>query len=162
MKPILQLGEDGPSPFRILSSSANPENPSFSDVLFDANAQMMRVKQKGVIYVDTNPGFWDGPGCYAGRSVPIVNPHPTRRHIVLANGWLANETSAKRMLPCQYGQTSEHLYTTYFAQNGIGVATDATSVWGINCNSGKYNNYYNYYLSSYCYVSYLVLHNTIG
>lgn len=174
---------NGASPFRILGPGSDPDNPGFDDLIFDGNQQPLRVKQKGSIYVGVNPGFWDGPGSYAGASTPIIDPHPTKRHLVLANGWAESNTSSVRMLPRQFGYTKTRETSLYYEQEGIGVATDATKVWGLNHYSGKANWVYWYteympmpgggnmelthwridgYNYNKCYVSYMVLRNVIG
>lgn len=165
----------GASPFRVLGPNSDLNNPGFDDVIFDGNQQPLRVKQKGTIYVTVNPGFWDGPGCYAGVSTPIIDPHPTKRHLVLANGWQDTNSSSVRFLPRQFGYTRTREYDLFYAQEGIGVATDASKVWGLNHHSGLplwtfwYADAMGFphfritgYTYHWCYVSYMVLRNVIG
>lgn len=134
--PTVQLVGGGASPLRLLGPGADPNNPSFSDVIFDGNQQPLRVKQKGTVIMSFGPGFSAGIGAYGGTSVPIANPHPTKRHMAIAIGNVGTSVGATRQTPGMSGQQvtggSAYGAFTFFQNNGIGVGTDPTKVWTLN------------------------------
>lgn len=182
MTDLVRLVSGATSPFRVLSGSANPATPLLEDTIFDGNQQPLRVKQKGVIHAPYGPGFASGFGAYGGASAPIANPIPDKRHYCLGLGYSTADNI--RRTPSQDGSRATVMWITctlvsYFTNSGIGVATDAANVWGFNNYAyrpvtgnagcavcGKLGCFPIVstigFTAPDVFVSYLVLHNTIG
>lgn len=135
MTDVLKLFSGGSSPFIITSPSANPASPQLEDTVFDGGQQPLLRKQKGSIYIPSGPGWGYGPGGYAGVSVPINNPYPNGRHYVVGLGY--NTADGIWRTPFQTNVQSTLAYAVggnyvCYTGTGIGVATDATRVWGFS------------------------------
>lgn len=145
MTRLVALESDSANPFRLLGPGSDPDNPLFSDIIFDSNVATYLTIQEGAFSNVTSSFYAYGAGTAAG--VPLVKPVSGRRPLFLCcsdsvsnglyggisgymdlpfRGWLLAPTSGDPFGGCGLLVNETHVYplnfnqTSFISSGGIG------------------------------------------